>query len=186
MKNLTINRKSPIYKSFFLPVAIGVFLFNSCLNPITGEYEIPPIPVQGEITVDNINSSELQFINHTKSMDIVKVEITRFYEDPGQSGIKTNLDGRLLGGPHAGTRESLLVRPIGETIYSPPGRTRGKPGYDPASSSFNHYILGISIGYKIGFMNRQQTYVDTTTSNTPVFNDDYENYETSEDSEDSE
>jgi hypothetical protein len=63
---------------------------------------------------------------------------------------------------------------IGQTIYTPPGRTQGKPGYDPASSSFNHYILGISAGYKIGFMNRKQTYVDTTTSNAPVFNDDYE------------
>ncbi|MDR1970282.1 MAG: hypothetical protein LBQ46_00010 [Treponema sp.] len=113
MKNLTIIRKGLVYIPVFLAVAIGVFLFKSCLNPITGEYEIPPIPMQGEITVDNINSSELQFVNHTKSMDIVKVEITRFYEESGQSGIKTNLDGRLLGGPHAGTRESLLVRPIG-------------------------------------------------------------------------
>jgi hypothetical protein len=97
----------------FLLVALCSGIVVGCLNPMSGEYEIPPIPIQGEITVDNINSSEIQFINHTKSMDIAKVEVTRIYEEPGQSGIKLNLDARLLGGPHAGTRESLLVRPIG-------------------------------------------------------------------------
>ncbi|MDR1970343.1 MAG: hypothetical protein LBQ46_00330 [Treponema sp.] len=56
---------------------------------------------------------------------------------------------------------------IGETTFAPTGRTVGKPGYEPASSSFNHYVLGISLGYKIGFMNRKSKVIDTTTREPP-------------------
>ncbi|MDR1970283.1 MAG: hypothetical protein LBQ46_00015 [Treponema sp.] len=60
---------------------------------------------------------------------------------------------------------------IGETVYAPEGRPVGKPGYDPASSSFNHYVLGISVGYKIGFMDRKPKAPDTTREPPPPPND---------------
>jgi hypothetical protein len=60
---------------------------------------------------------------------------------------------------------------IGETTFAPTGRTAGSKGnsagYDPAFSSFNHYVLGISVGYKIGFMNRKSKVIDTTGSSAP-------------------
>jgi hypothetical protein len=45
-------------------------------------------------------------------MDIEKIEIRRLLS--GEEGIEPYpLDSRLLGGPHAGTKESILLRPIG-------------------------------------------------------------------------
>jgi hypothetical protein len=59
---------------------------------------------------------------------------------------------------------------LGEVTYSPSLSPVGRPGYDPAYSTYRHYILGISLGYKIGFMNRKTAVVDTrnTTSYEPV------------------
>jgi hypothetical protein len=61
----------PLLLSFILGVVfVSVF---SCLNPIGFNPELriaTESTVSGEIGIDNINSAELRFVNHTRSMDI--------------------------------------------------------------------------------------------------------------------
>jgi hypothetical protein len=64
-----------------LPVAVGGFLFNSCLNPITGEYEIPPFA----ISINPATEGVLIFKNATTSEKLTKVWVdpvapSEFYE----------------------------------------------------------------------------------------------------------
>jgi hypothetical protein len=97
---------------FGLALVFGLAgLFSSCLNPVGFPIDLR-IQVSGEISIDNINSAEIQFINHTKSMDIEKIEIRRLLSDEEDTE-PYPLDSRLMGGPHAGTKESILLRPIG-------------------------------------------------------------------------
>jgi hypothetical protein len=94
-------------------VVLFVFI-TSCLNPINFDPDSLPllkVEVSGEVSIDNINSAELRFVNHTKSMNIIKVDIER--QKVGQS---FELDSQISGGPYTGTSETMLVRPIGSSV----------------------------------------------------------------------
>ncbi|MDR1903525.1 MAG: hypothetical protein LBQ88_14770, partial [Treponema sp.] len=111
MKTTCFTPKPPCFGLVFAAALTLAGLVSSCVKPIGFPIDIKA-QLTGEIGIDNINSAEIQFINHTKSMDIEKIEITRLLLGEDETA-PYGLDSRLLGGPHAGTKESVLLRPIG-------------------------------------------------------------------------
>jgi hypothetical protein len=104
-------------------VAFMAILSAACLNPVDfSPDQLPTFKVTGEIAIDNINSAELNFRNHTKSIDITKIDIfqTRTVKDTSTGGgtpqEEERLDARISGSPTAGAQDSVLVRPTGTNI----------------------------------------------------------------------
>ncbi|MDR3174150.1 MAG: hypothetical protein LBU19_07870 [Treponema sp.] len=108
-------------------------LTTACLNPVNfSTDQLPTIKIAGEIAIDNINSAELNIRNHTKSIDIDRIDIfqTRTVKKTniavnggnvsGSSTLETEerLDARISGSPTAGTQDSVLVRPTGANIMN--------------------------------------------------------------------
>jgi hypothetical protein len=101
-----------------------IFLFGAaalllgCLNPVSFDQDsLPILKVAGEISVDNINSAELNFRNHTRSVDVTKIDIRQHRTETSSGGASEDidrLDARISGSPTAGTQDSVLVRPIDE------------------------------------------------------------------------
>jgi hypothetical protein len=94
-----------------------VLLFSNCLNPVGFNPDsLPTLNINAsgsEIGIDNINSAELRFVNHTKTMDIINIEM--LIDGTANSGSYYSYgDSRISGGPQAGTSEGILQRPTGE------------------------------------------------------------------------
>lgn len=115
-----------IYAAMVAALVVSTALVG-CLNPISFNPEdFPTIKVTGEIAIDNINSAELQFRNHTKSVDIYKIDINQertivstIIDNSSLISSQTDetiLDARISGSPKAGTQDSILVRPTGSNI----------------------------------------------------------------------
>lgn len=104
-------------KGFFWGTAVlpaGAFLvLSACLNPAEFNPQIKlnvAAEVSGEISVDQLNSSEVQVRNHTKSIDIVDV---KFFElESARSGAPAEiLTAQISGAPIHGTQESIFLQP---------------------------------------------------------------------------
>jgi hypothetical protein len=107
-------------KSFLAGVVMFALMAGGCLNPISfNPDDLPAIRVAGEISVDNINSAELNIRNHTKSVDVMRVDIVQYRieksspaQDEASSPVeRERLDARISGSPVAGAQDSVLVRP---------------------------------------------------------------------------
>jgi hypothetical protein len=115
-----------VFRIFFFGAALSVLMLG-CLNPVSfNQDNLPILKVAGEISVDNINSAELNFRNHTRSVDVTKVDVIQHRIETsnsfnlGQEGATASstevkidrLDARVSGSPTAGTQDSVLVRPV--------------------------------------------------------------------------
>jgi hypothetical protein len=112
-------------KVFFAGVVVFALMVGGCLNPLTfNPDDLPALKVAGEISVDNINSAELNIRNHTRSVDITRVDIVQYRlgksysaQDGASPPAETDrLDARVSGSPTAGTQDSVLVRPTGTSV----------------------------------------------------------------------
>ena len=91
-------------------------LILSCLNPIgfNPDFKLAvDANVSGEISIDSINSAEVQIRNHTKSIDVYKVNFT-LIEGIEANPPKISTAARITGAPIAGSQEAVLLRPIEE------------------------------------------------------------------------
>jgi hypothetical protein len=106
-------------------------VLSSCLNPIGFNPEdLPIVNVSGEIAVTDINSAELNFRNHTRSIDVTRIDIVQTkasktssvqydgesWSLSGSEYVSTTTDARISGSPTSGTQDSILVRPTGQNI----------------------------------------------------------------------
>jgi hypothetical protein len=123
----TIGMKTgAVFKIFLFSVAASALMLG-CLNPIAfNPDKLPVLKVTGEISVDNINSAEFNFRNHTLSVDVTKIDVIQHRIETSnsfnldQAGVTSSstetevdrLDARISGSPTAGTQDSVLVRPI--------------------------------------------------------------------------
>jgi hypothetical protein len=117
----TIGKRANFTLRFSLAgVVVFTLMAGGCLNPISfNPDDLPALRVVGEISVDNINSAELNIRNHTKSVDITRVDIVQHRleksysaQDGAASPVESErLDARISGSPVAGTQDSVLVRP---------------------------------------------------------------------------
>jgi hypothetical protein len=125
---MTIGKKADFaLKALFAGALIFALMVTmGCLNPLSfNPNDLPAIKVTGEISIDNINSAELNFRNHTQSVDVTRVDIMQYrletsssFGEGGSSlpGEVENLDARISGSPTAGTQDSVLVRPTGTNV----------------------------------------------------------------------
>ena len=101
---------------------VSVLMVVSCLNPIGFNPELKmstESTVSGEIGIDNINSAELRFVNHTRSMDIDDIEIIMDWNADEVKQAYSTGDSRISGGPSASAYESILQRPTyANAVYS--------------------------------------------------------------------
>jgi hypothetical protein len=113
-----------VFKILLAGVIVSA-LMAGCLNPMSfNEDDLPTIKVTGEISIDNINSAELNFRNHTYSVDVTKIDVIQHKLETSNSPdeplpVRTpKLDARISGSPTAGTQDALLVRPTGTNILN--------------------------------------------------------------------
>jgi hypothetical protein len=97
------------------PAALAsCLLILSCLPPIgfNPDFKLSvDTNVSGEISIDSINSAEVQIRNHTKSIDVYKVNFT-LVEDNESNPLKYSTSARITGAPIAGSQEAVLLRPM--------------------------------------------------------------------------
>jgi hypothetical protein len=95
--------------------ALAVLLLpvlSTCLNPVTFNPDNKlDVNVSGELSIDQINSSEIQVRNHTKSLDIYDIKFREVQVDEAQSSETRTLSAQISGAPTAGTQESIFLRP---------------------------------------------------------------------------
>ncbi|MDR1374777.1 MAG: hypothetical protein LBJ24_07385 [Treponema sp.] len=120
---LITGKKAGFILKFFLFGMVTSALIAGCLNPISfNSDDLPAIPVIGEISIDNINSAELNFRNHTLSVDVTRIDIIQHRVEKSSSGGQPTtedvdkLDARISGSPTSGTQDSVLVRPTGTNV----------------------------------------------------------------------
>ncbi|MDR0450764.1 MAG: hypothetical protein LBH26_05830 [Treponema sp.] len=104
-------------------VVMFTLVVGACLNPISfNEDDLPTLKVIGEISTDNINSAELVFRNHTRTVDVLGIDIKQKRLEKASGGkaeppqSKEKLDARISGSPTAGTQDTVLVRPTGANV----------------------------------------------------------------------
>jgi hypothetical protein len=130
MKGRTGMKTGAVFKIILFGMAVSALMLG-CLNPVSFSSDnLPVLKMAGEISVDNINSAELNFRNHTLSVDVVKIDVMQHRVETstsynlsqnGTSASSTEtavdrLDARISGSPAAGTQDSVLVRPIDKNL----------------------------------------------------------------------
>lgn len=124
----TVEKRAGLALKVSLLGAVILALMAGCLNPTSFNPDnLPTVTVAGEISIDNINSAELNIRNHTRTVDVTKVDIYQsrkekvYSEDEGgysMVNVDPRLDARISGAPTAGTQDSVLVRPTGTNVTS--------------------------------------------------------------------
>ena len=127
----------------------------SCLNPIGFDPAKPllMVDIRGEISIDSVNSAEIQIRNHTKSIDISKIDI-RFINS-GANPAVDSIAARITGAPVAGTQESILLRPITADVNT---RYQLKFWYHQAASCPSELLQSAHTGWDYGGRDPDKTF----------------------------
>jgi hypothetical protein len=112
---MTTNKSVWSYSFFLLAMMISGLLAMACVSPLGFDPDLKlkldiNANISGEVGIDSVNSAEIQIRNHTKSIDIYRIDI--LYIDNGATPPVNGMAARITGAPVAGSQESILLRPI--------------------------------------------------------------------------